>query len=398
VNSAAISSLILQQPPGHSLQRHFYHDPQIYEHELARIFLKSWLYVGHVSRIPRRGDWLLFEIDCESVIIANTGVGGIAALLNVCRHRGSRICTEATGSGNSFVCRYHGWTYDLDGGLRGAGHTGAGFDRAQYGLKRLQVRVFHGMIFINFDPDPVSFDPIEQDLDAPLTPYRLDQAKEAYRKTYAIEANWKLAVENYCECYHCAPSHPEYSVAHGRAVPPEQMKDALDAVFERAEPCGLTRHLVRNEWLKSEPVGIDRAFDRYALFHGHVTGSRDGKPVAPLLGDIRAYDGGTTDMHIGPVTFYLAYCDHVVIYRFTPRSLDTCDCELTWLVRADAEEGRDYRLEDLIWLWDVTTQADKRIIEDNAAGVCSRYYEPGPYTAMEDFARRFIEWYLAAIG
>ena len=397
MSSAAISTLILGQPPGSSLRREFYADPVIFDREMERLFLKSWLYVGHISQIPQAGDYFTYEIAGESVIVVNCGAGQVSALINVCRHRCSRICTAASGQARLFVCKYHGWTYELDGTLRGASHTFPGFDKSKYGLKRVQVRVFHGLIFISFDQNPVSFSVIESDLDAPLAPYRLAEAKVAHRQSYPIAANWKLAIENYCECYHCVPSHPEYSVAHGRAVPREEMEPELKAVFDRAESCGLTRHVVRNEWNASGGVGIDRAFDRYALFKGHVTGSRDGRPVAPLLGTIRGYDGGTTDMHIGPFTFFLAYCDYVVVYRFTPLTPDTCECEVTWLVRSDAEEGKDYRLEDLTWLWEVTTLADKRIIENNAKGVKSRFYEPGPYTQMEDFARRFIEWYLDAM-
>lgn len=396
MTTARLSALLLTQPPAHSLRQEFYTDPEIFRRELDRIFFKSWLYVGHVSEIPEKGDYMLFRIADESVIIVNTGAE-IAGLINVCRHRGARVCTKETGRERSFVCRYHGWTYELDGRLRGAGYVGPDFDKSKFGMKKVQVRVFHGMIFINFDPNPVSFDVIEEDLDEVLKPYDLAHARVAYKKNYPIDANWKLAVENYCECYHCQPSHPEYSVAHGRAIPNAEMKPYLEPVLARAEACGLSAKSVLKEWKAAGAVGNDRAYDRYALLHGHVTGSQDGKPVAPLLGTIRDYDGGCTDMHIGPMTFYLAYCDHVVVYRFTPTGVDTCDCEITWLVRGDAVEGRDYDLARLIWLWDVTTIADKRIIEDNAAGMRSRFYEPGPYMPMEDFARRFIEWYLDAM-
>ena len=133
------------------------------------------------------------------------------------------------------------------------------------------------------------------------------------------------------------------------------------------------------------------------MWRGHITGSEDGQSVAPLLGEIKGYDGGTSDFQVGPVTFALAYCDYVVIYRFTPISKDASECDITWLVRGDAEEGKDYDVERLIWLWDVTTTADKRIIENNAKGVNSRFYTPGPLSLMEEFTWEYMSWYLQAI-
>ncbi len=374
-----------------------YRDPDLHETEIRRIFMKSWLYVGHGSQIPKGGDYFLFEIAGESVIVVRTADGGINALLNVCRHRGSRICDQPSGHESRLVCRYHGWTYGLDGGLRAAGNMPEGFDRSRLGLRRLNARVFMGLIFINFDEDPPAFEAIESDLAEPLRPYGLDRARIAHRQNYPIASNWKLAVENYCECYHCAPAHPEYSVGHGRAMPADQFASLLEEVMKRAPGVGLGTQTVRRSWLAAGTLGTDRGFDRYPLLRGHLTGSRDGAPVAPLLGSITGYDGGATDLHLGPMTFGLAYCDHVVLYRFTPRALRSTDCEITWLVNESAQEGRDYDRAKLTWLWDVTTIADKTIIERNQAGVDSRFYVPGPLSPMEDFTRRFLEWYVATM-
>jgi phenylpropionate dioxygenase-like ring-hydroxylating dioxygenase large terminal subunit len=382
---------------GRSLPGVLYSNADVYEREIQQIFLKAWLCVGHQSQIPERGDYFLFGMAGESVILVRDGEDRINALLNVCRHRGSRICDAAAGHEARLVCRYHGWTYGLDGSLRAASHTPANFDRSQYGLRRLQVRMFAGLIFINFDAQPPSFDLIANDLAAPLAPYQLEHAKVAHRQNYPIASNWKLAVENYCECYHCAPAHPEYSVGHGRAVPPAATVELMEQVRARAAAAGLTQHDVRKSWLASGTFGTEHGFERYALLRGHRTGSRDGSPVAPLLGAIKDYDGGATDLHLGPMMFGLAYCDHVVLYRFTPRGLHDTDCEITWLVNESAVEGKDYDRASLTWLWDVTTVADKQIIERNQAGVSSRFYEPGPLSPMEDFTRRFLEWYVATM-
>lgn len=383
--------------PGYALPGAVYQGDAIYREEIRRIFLKAWQYVGHLSQIPARGDYFLFEMDGESVIIVRESESVVNALLNVCRHRGSRICDAAIGREARLTCRYHGWTYGLDGSLRAAAHTPEGFDKSRWGLRKLELRVFAGMIFINFDPNPVSFDIIANDLAAPLAPYGLDRAKVAHRQNFPITSNWKLAVENYCECYHCAPAHPEYSVGHGRAIGNEASAPLLAEVIAKAEKSGLTNIEVRKSWLDSGQFGTDRGFEKYPLLRGHLTGSREGQPVAPLLGSIKAYDGGAIDLHLGPMTFGLAYCDHVVLYRFTPRGLRQTDCEITWLVRGDAVEGRDYDRDKLTWLWDVTTIADKEIIERNQAGVDSRYYEPGPLSPMENFTGRFLAWYVAAM-
>ena len=85
------------------------------------------------------------------------------------------------------------------------------------------------------------------------------------------------------------------------------------------------------------------------------------------------------DFQIGPLAFMLNYPDHCVLYRFTPRSRTSTDMELVWFVRGDAEEGRDYDRQAVIWLWDRTTKEDEYIISRNSAGVNSRFFEPGPY-------------------
>lgn len=394
LNQQSIPDLVARHRPGFALEQDFYNDPGVFEEEVWRIFLKSWLYVGHISQIPGIGDYFLFNMAGESVIIVHASTDEVLALINVCRHRGSRVCLEDEGKARSFVCRYHGWTYELDGRLRGASHMDEEFDRGSFGLKRAHVRVFQGLIFINLDQHPVSFDRVEQDMAHCIRPYGLESAKVAQKTNYPIDANWKLAVENYCECYHCRPSHPEYSRYHGRAVPSEKNKELLAEVMARADDVGLSTDMVNHCWLASGGLGIERQYDRYPLFDGCVTGSRDGKPVAPLLGSLKGYDGGATDIQVGPVTFFLAYCDHVVVYRFTPRSIHSTDCEITWLVNEKAEEGKDYSIEELTWLWDVTTIADKRIIENNQAGVNSRFYEPGPYSRMEAFTGQFVQWYL----
>lgn len=397
MNESEIIELVERQRERHALDREFYTEPAIYKRDIQRVFLRSWLYAGHHSEIPAPGDWFLFEFAGESVVITRAADGAVHALLNVCRHRGSRVCVEQRGSNKRLSCRYHGWTYELDGSLVGARCMGEGFKTEGMGLRRLQVEVLDGLIFVNFAQHPAPFDAVRSGLSDCLRPYDLANAKVAHRQNYPIAANWKLAVENYCECYHCAPAHPEYSRGHSLAHFGASSGELHEQVMGRAAACGLSAASVNFMYAEAPGFGADFAYDRYPLIRGHVTGSEDGKPVAPLLGSIRDYDGGATDLQVGPVTFGLMYCDHVVLYRFTPRSLQTSDCDITWLVHGDAGEGRDYDRKRLTWLWDVTTEADKAIIERNQQGVNSRYYVPGPLSQMEDYTWKFLSWYLDAL-
>jgi Rieske 2Fe-2S family protein len=397
VTEQEIRELVAKQAERRALDSAFYRDPAIYERDIDRIFMRSWLYAGHHSEIPEVGDWFLFEFAEESVIIVRSGENEINALLNVCRHRGSRVCVEQRGCSKLLRCRYHGWSYDLQGRLRAAAHMPESFDRSSIGLKKIHAEVLDGLIFINFAEEPGDFSTVREGLADCLQPYRLENTKVAHRQSYPIAANWKLAVENYCECYHCAPAHPEYSMGHGLAHDDSRTEALYRDVMARADACGLSDKAVNRMYLEAPAFGADFSFERYPLIRDHVTGSDDGKPLAPLLGDVRDYDGGATDLQVGPVTYALIYCDHVVIYRFTPLTLDTADCDITWLVRADAEEGKDYDRDRLTWLWDVTTHADKAIIERNQQGVNSRFYVPGPLSTWEDYTWKFLSWYLETL-
>ena len=155
---------------------------------------------------------------------------------SVCRHRGSRVCYDREGSTRLFLCPYHGWGYELDGSLRVARHTDAGFDRGLYSLKRVHCRVVQGLVFVNFDEAPLGLDSAEVFAEAVAGPYGWANAEIAHRELYPIAANWKLAVENYLECYHCAPAHPEYAKLHGNERPAGYTTQLVLSLIHISEP------------------------------------------------------------------------------------------------------------------------------------------------------------------
>ena len=386
--------------PHHAIDPYFYRSHLVHEQELEHLIFKSWIYALHASEIPNVGDYQLLEIGEDSIIVVRTEDGTIQAMHNVCRHRGARVCEDLKGNRKTYVCPYHGWVYHIDGSLKVARetHVMRDFDQAQHGLKPVSCVTYMGLVFINCDPNAGDLSASLDQIKAQLGAYDLDHAKVAHRKTYRVDANWKLAIENYLECYHCATSHRSYARAHTLKDLEERSAPVVAKMLERAdEITGIPG--ISNEhttiYLDAPSFGACAHAMRYGLFDGYVTGTQDGRPAAPLMGDIQDYDGGVGDFQMGPLSFMLNYPDHCVLYRFLPRSLTETDMELVWLVRDDAAEGTDYDLDRLTWLWHHTTLEDEYIITRNAAGVNSRFFEPGPYHPEFEFTlTQFIHWYL----
>ena len=394
VDSTWIADLAARQRPGFTLDAAFYMDPAIFASERQRVFPRDWIYAGHVSQIPETGDYFTYTLAEDSVVVVRTESGEVLAFANVCRHRGSRVCDAASGQVKQFVCPYHGWVYRLDGTLRSARLFPDSFDTGGFGLHRVSLTIFHGLIFVSFKASAESFAPAVRAISHCFDSFALDKAKLAAKITYPVAANWKLALENYLECYHCAPAHLEFSQSHSIKFPRGTYPELDDSLLQRAETAGVCCDDIYRAFQIEPAREVSYGYDRYALFDGYETGSKDGKPLAPLMGNISTFDGGASNGQFGALFYLLAYCDHTVLYRFTPKTVSETEMDIFWLVDADAVEGKDYNYADLIWLWDVTSIADKTIIERNQTGVRSVFYQPGPYSPMEEWVSMFRDWYL----
>ena len=393
----SISELVADYKKGLSLEQGFYKSPEIYQKEMEKIFLHHWILAGHTSQISNSGDYFLLEFDKESVIITRTKNDEIKAYLNVCRHRGSHICLEKNGNAAAFTCPYHAWSYDLDGNLIAARIMGDDFDKSENSLHKAHVELVGGLIFISLAETPPSLDMMQNDLADVVNQFGFDQMKLIKQKSYPIESNWKLAVENYQECYHCTPSHREYAQIHALALAPEKFSKIKEEYLAKSN--GSIRQKDASYYFDlAKPGQEGYQYDRNPLLEGMKSGSLGGEAVAPFLGTINEYDGAASEFMVGPVTFFLIYNDHMVGYRFLPLSLNECVCDVFWFVHENAEEGKDYDLEKLTWLWDVTTQADEEIIVNNQKGVDSRFYKPGHLSEMEFFQQHFLNWYLEKIS
>jgi phenylpropionate dioxygenase-like ring-hydroxylating dioxygenase large terminal subunit len=395
-----LGTRIHSHKPGHALARDFYTDPAIFERDMEHMLLRHWFCAGHVSSIPRAGDYLVVDLGPESVIIIRNPAGEVRALLNVCRHRGSRLCAGRSGKAQSgrLTCPYHAWTYDLDGKLLIARQMPESFRRDDVSLKTLPVRIMEGLIFTTFAEDPLDLRNAADALARSAGVHGWATAKVAHRELYSIKANWKLAVENYMECYHCTPAHPEFSKRHVYARPAEQSVELELAGRRRAEALGIVVPDIDRYGCVAGTGRESVAVMRSALHDGIVSATDDGRSVARLMGAFSAPDGNSTYFDIGPISDFLAYPDHGVVYRFIPRTVDHTEMEVIWLVHQDAVEGLDYDVGRLTWLWKTTSAEDKKIVEMNQAGVNSRFFEPGPYSLQETYTSRFVDWYLEELS
>lgn len=396
---SSVAELIARRQPFYSLEQAFYTSEAVYRAELHRVFRRSWLYAGHISEIPRAGDYLTYSLGNDSVILIRGEDGAVHALANVCRHRGSRLCSEHRGHAGKLVCPYHQWVYGADGSLLSAKHMPEGFDPAGFSLAQVHVRNLEGLLFVCLG-DPPDFTGVERDIVPQLQPHGLARARIAHREVFDLRGNWKLAMENWRECYHCAVGHPEFCRVTG-----------ADHMFasERGRQAYNQREAARRErWnstgLPTRYIALDPhrnfyAVNRYALADGCVTESMDGKQVAPLMGTILDADAGTLGVNIFPIFSVQVHCDYAFVLNMKPTAIDRTAYEILWLVREDAVEGRDYDLRTLTEFWRVTAAQDVALIEANQLGVVSPRYVPGPLSAIErEHMELFIRWYLHALA
>jgi phenylpropionate dioxygenase-like ring-hydroxylating dioxygenase large terminal subunit len=404
--TAMMAELTSSARSGYSLEQRFYCDDGVFAADFERVIARKWIVAGHIDRVRRKGDYFLFKMGSESIIIVRSDDSTISAFYNVCRHRGSLICTESEGRVTRLTCGYHAWSYGLDGTLLAARLMPADFSKKDNGLHRCRVRVFYGFIFINLsDEEPADFDDTFGDLAPHLDFHGFADARIAHARSYPTSANWKLVVENFVECYHCSPSHPEFCSMH-----PQEALVAFGAGPSSGPSDAVEKYLPSlKAWEKraaalGRPIGtIDdaahsshlRMLLQRTIRDGYESETRDGRPAAALMGKRLGFDQGRMYLSLSPFTQVVATNDFAVLFLFTPRGTLQTDVDLYWLVDGKATE---VDVEKMIWGWDETTKQDKIITENNQAGILSTRYRPGRYSEHERRVVTFHHWYLAHFG
>jgi phenylpropionate dioxygenase-like ring-hydroxylating dioxygenase large terminal subunit len=189
----------------------WYSDPAVAERERERIFRRSWQYVGHLGELQGPGSYFSSHAGGVPVVVTLDRDERLRAFINVCRHRGAIVARGAECRG-TLQCPYHAWTYGLDGALRAAPRSDAedAFDRQSLGLVPASVGTWGPFVLVNPDAEAPRLADALGDLPAIVADNGLDveQLRWHRRVDYELNANWKIALENYLECYHCQLNHP----------------------------------------------------------------------------------------------------------------------------------------------------------------------------------------------
>jgi choline monooxygenase len=196
---------------GVALEPAYYTDPALEAAEQELIFERTWQLAGHVSQLPRPGSYITAAAGNQPVLVVRDETGALRAYLNVCRHRGSRLLSGSGQCKAAIRCRYHGWTYKMDGSLIGVPEGlafGEKLDKKSLGLMPARVEEMCGLVFVNLDPDAAPLAELVGDLPQRLARYRIETLTPFAPGGGTQPANWRVVADNYIEGYHIPIAHP----------------------------------------------------------------------------------------------------------------------------------------------------------------------------------------------
>lgn len=325
------------------IEGRWYTDPAVFESELDAVFARTWQMVGHVSQLAGHGDVLTATVGRERVVVSNDN-GTIHGFHNVCAHRGHELVPEGTTNLPAIVCGYHAWSYDLAGRLVRARRIPA----AQLGgvcVPRVQVDTMAGFVFVNCDPDAAPLEAYAPGISARLAALVPDSAQRRLtaRLTHTFEANWKVAIENYNECYHCPNVHTAFT------------SGVVDPATFMITPQG------NNVVQSAKAIAADAR--KYELAVAEGDGDGESSEYAAFF--------------TWPVSSIQVYPGRVLnTFRWVPLAVDRTLLIREWWFDSEAPSEAQQQIIDLDW--NTTVAEDFALMESVQRNMGSRGYVPGP--------------------
>ena len=356
-----------------SLPREAYVVDDVWQRERERIFTATWVCVGRSGDVgDSEGAYRRINVAGESLLLVRAADGTINGFVNLCAHRGAELIDStdancATGCFERVIrCPYHLWTYEFDGRLRGAPHLDVA-DTAGRGLHAVAVSEWGGFTFVNQQPDPP---PLTAQLGTAVdraANYPLSQMQRGAQITYEVAANWKVLCENYNECYHCGPVHPELC----ELVPSFRIAGGAQLDWTRGIP---------------HRPGADTFT---------TTGTTSRRSFAGLDADELANHKGEL---VYPNLFVSLSRDHVAAFTLWPTgpAATTVVCDFLF---DPAEIARDdFDPSDAVDFWHTVNLQDWAICERVQRGMTSRHFNHGWYAPMEDASLDIRTWWYHRMG
>ena len=373
-STIAVKPRDLMPETAKTLPAAYYSDPALFKRELDDLFGRMWFCAGRSEEIARPGQYVLRQTNGFNIIVTRSQNGRVQAFHNVCRHRGTQLCTDAAGQfGGSIQCPYHAWTYDLEGRLIGAPHMEEvpHFRKQDYPLQAVHAAEWDGHVFLNLSASPGPLAAQLGPLADKFRDWRMADLRLGRRIVYDVKANWKLIIQNYNECLHCPNLHP-----------------ALNKLS----------HYLSGE---NEPLRPTYMGGRMDLRPGVQTLTWDGTCSREFLPGLSAEDRRRVYYYaIFPNMLLSLHPDYMLVHTLWPIAVDRTVNVCEWHFQP-SELARDgFDPSDCVEFWDLTNRQDWHVCELSQAGISSRAYVPGPYSNREDllyaFDRFIVEFHKSA--
>ena len=348
-----------------TLTGNYYRDPEILGREFERIFFRSWVVAGRQEQVAEPGDYFSFEIGAESVLVVCGRDGAVRAFYNVCRHRGARLCAAGAGRFEGAIrCRYHAWSYALDGALLAVPHLPDRecFPKRDFSLYPVAVEIWEGFVFVRLDSAGATLLSQLGALPERAQPYPLASLRVGARAEREVEANWKILVENFMECYHCPGVHPELA-----SLVPLYRTGEVDA--SGSEP----------------PVYRE----------GAVTATLSGTTQRPIFAGVRerARQRYHAELVLPNLLLYL-FPDYVCARSLWPVSPTRTRIVSEWLFEPEILERPDADVSDAVSFMNLLGEQDWQVCEAVQQGIVSRAHRHGVMLAQESEVADVTRWYL----